>query len=129
MAITQKFAYAAQLAHYKEAITSDADKFKDSIVFTGDGYIISRGNVIKGTVLTNKEVSGDYGLKFDSSTNTVAFYDENGTKIGESVNIPDIYGVSDDDVEVTDSTNNGVEIKHKTYAANSSANTTKATTD
>jgi hypothetical protein len=92
MAITQKFAYAAQLAHYKEAIKSDSDKFKDSIVFTGDGYIVSRGTVIKGTVLTNKEVSGDYGLHFNSSDRTVTFKDENGNAASKTIELPNAEG-------------------------------------
>jgi hypothetical protein len=113
MAITQKFAYAASYSHYKTAIKDDSTKFNDSIVFTGDGYIISRGNVIKGTILTNKDVSSDYGLKFTASSRTLEFIDENGTSI-KSVTLPDISG----DGYVTgsyDAATNKYTVAHKSY--------------
>jgi hypothetical protein len=113
MAITQKFAYAASYSHYKTAIKDDSTKFNDSIVFTGDGYIVSRGNVIKGTILTNKDVSSDYGLKFTASSRTLEFIDENGTSI-KSVTLPDISG----DGYVTgsyDAANNKYTVAHKSY--------------
>jgi hypothetical protein len=126
MAITQKFAYAAEYKHYKEAIKSDSTKFNDSIVFTGDGYIISRGNVIKGTKLNGDVDTNNYGLHFDKITRTVTFKDEGGTAADKTITLPDASG--DKIVIISyDSNDNKYVASHKTYADTDPAQITGST--
>jgi hypothetical protein len=72
MAITQKLVYAASLEAFKKACTdweSKSSSIYYSIVFTADGYIVTHGKVIKGSVIGTGG-TGDYALEKSYSGTT-----------------------------------------------------------